>query len=356
MHTDLSMQTYEQINIAMNEIFTADNLSGLLDVFVRFPQMPYYNILLIKRQKPDATLICGKQAWLSYGGEITTKKPMTILCPEFVALEEIDEDNGSLVGRTGQLLLKPVPCFDISQVEIAPEKSEELRNTITAPNFIDALRKRNHRVMEDDVNNPKIKHPLIPSSYDFDKCFLLINPKLSPEDKQKEALKAFVMWYINNHYRGDSRIHTEIAEYLNELQDYVIEVLERYYGIAGTFEATASEIFTEPAEIKGLFLRELSNSVFVIIQLLEGKSSLTFNETMFCNIFLTTTDREEILNEADEMIHKTSATQLSQDLLAFRDLFISERTISNESIEELHRRREAQELFTFPSKTYTCNS
>lgn len=353
MLNNLLMQTYEHIDIAMKKNFTQENLSRLLDMFVKFPQMPYYNLLLILRQKPKATLICGRQAWDLYGGEIVDKNPIILLCPEFTTVEDTDNDNGSLLGKTGQLDLKAVTCYDVSQVKIDPEKSNALISKTEKPNFIDALRRHGSRVQEDDINNPKLKHALIKSKYDYDSSFLLINPRITPEEKQKEALKAFVERYIYVNYRNNEAIAPEIGTYISELQDYTIEILERYYGIAETFEVTPSDVFSETSIIQGAFLRELSNTIFTLIQYLEGKSSLTFNETMFCNTFLETPDRKRVLEVVNEMLDKTFAHQLVQDLISFRDIFISESTISDESIAELHRKKQTKELFTFPSKVYT---
>lgn len=356
MYNDLTMQACEQIEISMKKYFAPENLTELFDMFVKFPQMPYYNIFLILRQKPKAMLICGKQAWSLYGGTITSKNPIILLCPEYVEIETVDEDNSSLLGeRTGHMNLKAVPCFDISQVEISQEKKEELLMKSSAPDFIDALKRQGLRVVEDDLYKPKLKHELVKSDYNYDSNMLLLNPRISPEEKQKEAMVAYVTWYMDDNYRNNENIAPELGAYISELQDYSTEILKRYYGIADNYEVTPSSIFSESSFIQGMFLRELSNSVFTIIQAFENKSSLTFNETMFCNIFLNTTDRNAILELVNEMFDRTYNQQLLQDLIAFRDIFVSEVTISTESIEELYRKKENQELFTFPSKIYALN-
>ena len=353
MYNQLVIQAYEVIADSMKKYFTPENLPKILDMYVRFPQMPYYNLLLIAIQCPKASLICGRQAWEIYGGEIIGQKPIILLTPTFMLLDEIDEDNSTLIGKAGQLTLKASPCYDVSQVNIPEEKMLALVNKTETPNFIDALRKHNQRVLEDDINNPKIKHSLIQSVYEYDSNTLLLNPRISPEEKQKQALKAFVTRYINKTYCDVENQHNDIAKYWSELQDYATEILERYYGIAGTFETTPSELFDETSVVQGAFLRELRETVFTLIQSLDKQPSLSFNETMFCNIFLKSTDRVEILNEVNDIVDRTYSQQLLQDLLAFRQLFISKRVISDESIEELYRKKETQELFTFPSKTYS---
>ena len=355
MSSQLLMQTYEIIEKSLKKHFTPENLSGLLDMYVKFPQMPYYNLLLILEQYPNASVICGKQAWEQYGGTITGEKPIILLIPEFYLSEEIDEDNSSLLGKTGQLSLKASPCYDISQVDIQDDKKQTFIDKPVLPNVIDALRRHNQRVLDDDPANPKIKHTLISSVYDYDGNVLLLNPRLTPEEKQKQALNAFVTRYINKTYRDAANYHDEIAKYLAELQDYAAEILSRYYGISKVFEPTASGIFEETSVVQGSFLRELWETVFTIIQSLERRTILGFNETMFCNIFLISTSREEVQMEINEILDKTYSQQLLQDVLSFRDLFTSNRVISDESICELYQMKTEKKLFTFPSMVYTCS-
>ena len=50
-----------------DEAVTKDGIHKFLDAAARFPQMPWYNILLILKQMPEAEILCGIRAWKGYG-------------------------------------------------------------------------------------------------------------------------------------------------------------------------------------------------------------------------------------------------------------------------------------------------
>jgi len=102
----------------------SETLTAYLDAMVHFPSYSFGNVLLIARQKPEATNVAGMWAWNQLGRRVKRgEKGIAILAPmigksrkkrEQSETEETDAKQASLLG------FRRVYVWDVSQTEGAP--------------------------------------------------------------------------------------------------------------------------------------------------------------------------------------------------------------------------------------------
>jgi len=112
-----------QFLIEQLEAGKSEALTAFLDAMVHFPNYSFGNVLLIARQKPDATHVAGMWSWNQLGRRVKRgEKGIAILAP-MIAHKRSEETNNSDADTSGQrplLGFRRVYVWDESQTEGAP--------------------------------------------------------------------------------------------------------------------------------------------------------------------------------------------------------------------------------------------
>lgn len=109
----------EQLEAGVTAVFESDAYKAYLKCMSKFHNYSLNNTLLIALQRPDASLVCGYQAWKKDHGRQVRKgeKGIKIIapCKYKVELEEKDDDgNQKIAEYTG---FKIATVFDVAQTE-----------------------------------------------------------------------------------------------------------------------------------------------------------------------------------------------------------------------------------------------
>ena len=109
----------EQLEAGVTAVFESDAYKAYLKCMSKFHNYSLNNTLLIALQRPDASLVCGYQAWKKDHGRQVRKgeKGIKIIapCKYKVELEEKDDDgNQKIAEYTG---FKVATVFDVAQTE-----------------------------------------------------------------------------------------------------------------------------------------------------------------------------------------------------------------------------------------------
>jgi hypothetical protein len=112
-----------QFLIEQLEAGKSETLTAFLDAMVHFPNYSFGNVLLIARQKPDATHVAGMWSWNQLGRRVKRgEKGIAILAP-MIARKRGEETNNTDANSNGQrplLGFRRVYVWDESQTEGAP--------------------------------------------------------------------------------------------------------------------------------------------------------------------------------------------------------------------------------------------
>ena len=192
----------------INEVLMPKNICSFLNIVAHCYNQPYINQLLIWKQRPDATEICGVNAWKNRGRKIREgEKPIVIIIPRFEVKNpgqrKTDENGKALVEKeTGIDLWEEeptyiiaeilMPVFDVSQTEGEDIKREE-SSQITG--FIDRIIKKKMGlvVSEDDIGIiPALKTFL----YVEDDKTLYISKRLNEAEREREALRFYIHHWV----------------------------------------------------------------------------------------------------------------------------------------------------------------
>ena len=345
-----------QIGVYADETVTKDGIHKFLDVAARFPQMSWYNILLILKQMPEAEILCGIRAWKRYGAVLRQgEKPVMLLSPVAV----IGGDAGSGIGE--KLGMEPVGVYDIAQVKL-PVNAPVLKMPQLCVSLEDALRERCGLVIMEDQDGSFLRSRVVKSCVSLEERTIYIRPGLSGGVRNVELMKCYARYVAGKSVENAEDIRSRmgevqgiIGEYRDLTGDYLVYVLCKYFCLPEyPLRVVPSELFRETAERKGMFLHRLSALAFGSVKELTGEKMLGFNETMFCNLFFTEPDRERILKNLERFtIHgKPADGMIGYDLLEFqRDIGGGEK-FSDGEIRGIYEKRLARELFTFPPVIY----
>lgn len=328
-----------QIGVYADETVTKDGIHKFLDVAARFPQMPWYNILLILKQMPEAEILCGIRAWKRYGAVLRQgEKPVLLISP--VAVK--GGDAGSGIGE--KMGMEPVGVYDIAQVKL-PVNAPVLKMPQLGVSLEDALRERCGLVIIEDRDGSFLRSRVVKSCVSLEERTIYIRPGLSGGVRDVELMKCY------GRYAAGKRV--ENAE--DSAGDYLAYILCKYFHLPEyPLRVVPSELFGETAERKRRFLRGLSALAFGSVKELTGKKMLGFNETMFCNLFFTEPDRERILKNLElfTISGKPEDGMIGCDLQGFRRDIGSEEKFLDGEIRGIYEKRLARELFTFPPVMY----
>lgn len=105
-----------QLETQVADLVTGDDWSRMLDTASRFHRYSPGNVMLIMRQKPDATRVAGFQAWKGMGRSVKKgEKAIRVLAPcRYKKIDETGEESWRIGGFTTACV------FDISQTEGKP--------------------------------------------------------------------------------------------------------------------------------------------------------------------------------------------------------------------------------------------
>ena len=386
-----------QIGMYADEMVTKDGIRKFLDVAARFPQMPWYNILLILKKMPEAEILCGIRAWKRYGAVLRQgEHPVMLLSPVAVR----GGDAGSGMGK--EISMESVRVYDIAQVKLSVNvpllKMPQMNGSLE-----EALRERCGVVVMEDRDGSFLRSRVLKSCVSCEERTVYIRSGLPDGVRDVELMKCYARYAVgksveNAENKGDdtenqegterwenvksqmdaeneedsvrnedvagcvdvqensgAAVHGVIGEYQDMAGDYLAYVLCKYFHLPEyPLRMVPSELFGETAERKGCFLRELSVLAFGTVKELTGKKMLGFNEIMFCNLFFTEPDRERILKNLEQAAvpGKYADGFIVPDLLAFQRDISNEEIFSEEEIREIYGKRLARELFTFPPVIY----
>ena len=329
-----------QIGVYADETVTKDGIHKFLDVAARFPQMPWYNILLILKQMPEAEILCGIRAWKRYGAVLCQgEKPVVLLSPVAARGEDAD---GNRIGK--ELGMGFVGVYDIAQVKLSVNVPM-LKMPQLDVSLEDTLRERCGMVIMEDRDGSFLRSRVVKSCVSLEERTIYIRSGLSGGVRDVELMKCYTRYVV-----GKS---VENAE--DSAGDYLAYILCKYFHLPEyPLRVVPSELFGETAERKGHFLRGLSALAFGSVKELTGKKMLGFNETMFCNLFFTEPDKERILKNLERFTisGKSADGMIGCDFLEFRRDIGSEEKFSDREIRGIYEKRLARELFTFPPVIY----
>lgn len=101
-------------DLAYERCNTVEGLAATLDLMARFPQLTPENLFLLTEQMPEATAVCGREAWEGHYHRTVRPgaEPIVLMRPALVDIEEIQEQG---------LLYEHAHVYDVSQTENAPE-------------------------------------------------------------------------------------------------------------------------------------------------------------------------------------------------------------------------------------------
>ena len=130
-----------QFLIEQLEAGKSDALTAFLDAMVHFHNYSFGNVLLIARQKPDATHVAGMYAWNQLARRVKRgEKGIAILAPMIAAKRKNDTQADGEEGKQPSLLgFRRVYVWDVSQTEGAPLPEPE-KVTGEAGAYLDRLR------------------------------------------------------------------------------------------------------------------------------------------------------------------------------------------------------------------------
>ena len=130
-----------QYLIEQLEAGKSDALTAFLDAMVHFHNYSFGNVLLIARQKPNATHVAGMYAWNQLARRVKRgEKGIAILAPMIAAKRRNEETANSDESKQPSLLgFRRVYVWDVSQTEGAPlPEPEKVTGDVGA--YLDRLR------------------------------------------------------------------------------------------------------------------------------------------------------------------------------------------------------------------------
>lgn len=394
-----------QIGEYAGKAVAKEGIREYLDVAARFPQMPWYNILLILKQMPEAEILCGVRAWKKYGAVLRQgEKPVMLLSPVAVRLGDagsgIPGGSGSgISGRNNicgnevcgngldnrapgsgeaarngmgkELGMGAVGVYDIAQVKLAVN-SPVLKMPQMDTGLEDALRRRCGLVIMEDRDGGFLRSRALKSCISREERTVYIRPGLPDAVRDVELMKCYVKYTVGksvgdvgNQSNAGSRMDAEnkkdlaahgmIGEYQDMTGDYLVYLLCKYFHLPEyPLRVVPSGLFGETAERKGQFLCGLSALFFGAVKELTGRKMLGFNETMFCNLFFTEPDRGRILENLGPFVGSGKSVDglIVPDLLAFQRDIGREEKFSDGEIKGIYGKRLERELFSFPPVVY----
>lgn len=198
-----------------------EGIRKYLDVAARFPQMPWYNILLILEQMPEAEILCGIRAWKEYGAVLRQgEKPVMLLSPAAVRHGDTGSGipGGSGSGISGnkicadgtdsrasgsgeadgngmgeELGMGTVGVYDIAQVKLAVD-TPALKMPGLDAGLEDVLRGRCGLAIMEDREGGFLRSRAIKSCVSREERTVYIRPGLPDKVRDAELMKCYAKY------------------------------------------------------------------------------------------------------------------------------------------------------------------
>lgn len=328
-------QTVSQM---IDSMINYEKIGEYLAMQARFPQMGFENILLLLKQCPNASIVCGKGAWRRYRAKIKDgQKPIALFGPVTAPLQTDDDTENEDTDYS--IIYDVLPVYDVSQIEgtdYTNEKLSELRYTMKQPIDIILKEKYNVKIL-DDVTGDTLKK-LQNSYFNRDDDIIYLKSDLSEQDRIAELLKHYAVLAVEKQ---------DIVSYENDLAVYLGYMLAKSFLAARDRKVVSdNKIFSAGQEEKRLFLTELQHIYFEAIQELIGYRLLDFNDTVFCNIFFESCDLSTVMSEVGIAVENADTQDIKFKIKGFLEKI---HNIDEATFMKIKTYRKRQCLFTFPS-------
>lgn len=348
---ELAKQCTDLVDKTADEVFKGEGIKNLLNIMANCYNQPYYNQLLIYKQKRSASDVRGKAAWEAIGGKIKEgEKPILILNPFFglgnPGKQKKDEKGQPVFDESDGIKIPiwenepgwyfefhPVPVFDISQVsgDVKSESpvidfSECIRNglklTIVPTDDTSEFPRNSKRLFKDNENT------------------LYIRDKIPDKEKMNEFMRFCVEYKVSE---GKTCDNTDV------LMHMAIHVLSLMSGQQGNKFITnsAGKMKDKPVEEKKALLNDINLLVGSII-FESGNTYINSQETAFINHLLVTDDKTYIPVKEITVDRKIRDTH-PEIAGALRELMTEKIMMSkNECVTDLFDKKWNRQLFTYP--------
>lgn len=318
------------VTIQINKIIQPEKIEDFLWMMAKFPNMSYENILLLLQQMPEASLVCGKMAWKNLNKEIKNgERAIALFAPKIV-------ENISAEAEKGVFLYQEiVAVYDISQttyerIEVLPKQE------MISPEQV--LREHYDIAVLDDFEG---KCKLLYSVYSEKEHILYVRQGIGEQQRESEYLKWYVRLLLQEEAEKEYVLHTD------EMERFLLNVIYRHFGLIYSLDEyhCQNRLYQMKEEEKRCFLEQLSRLAQRTISQLSGQTYLSFEETVFCNVFFETEVQEDTLIYIGKTIELVVDKEMKGRL---QDFMLLVRNMNNDTYQRLYTMRMEQKLFSYP--------
>ena len=302
--------------------------------------MSVLNQAMIFLQKPDAKMVCGREAWKKMHRQVKPNAVPIVLffpCIKMKRNNDPDEEAVSpVIYREDVTYVNnylPVNAFDVENTS-GEELSDHRFNYETVT---DNIMQITGATIEYAALPPGIK-----SKYDKTGHVLYLSDTLSDrnsDEKKLETKLALVSAYLDYIYET-----YHVTDKL--LKQAILQVIYNYYGnTAYTIpEQTFKKLGQRQTADKLKFLASLQFFTSNIVQDFDGYY-LDFDETALLNSLLYTGNTQDIFILLDKVMCDVEDELLKNKILGLR---IKLMHTDSEHLMELYRHRKSQDIYTYP--------
>lgn len=321
----------EIVATQINRIIQPERMDEFLHMVANFPHMRYENVLLLLYQMPEAMVVCGKCAWRHLNTKIKEgERAIALFVPRFA--ENIVSD----IEERVFLYQEIVGVYDISQTEygkkeVLPKPEELLPEQLLRKHF-------NIAILDDYEGRCKLLY----SVYSEKEHILYMRQGIGEQQMESECLK----WYVKLLVKEEAE--KEYISYTDEMERFLLNIVYRHFGRMYSMEEChrQSKLYQSAGEEKRYFLEQLSKLAHRAVSELSGQRNLSFEETVFCNIFFETEVQEDTLLYIGKAIELAADKEMKDRL---QDFMLLVRNMNNDTYRRLYTMRMEQKLFSYPS-------
>lgn len=323
----------EILSAQINRIVQPEQIGVFLQMMAKLPHMGYENILLLLRQMPDASVVCGKVAWKCMNTEIRNgERAIAMFVPRLA--ENISTDSSEKVFLYQEI----VGVYDAAQTE---QGKIEVLPKPEIVSLEQILKERFDVIIFEDFDGTAIKNKLLQSLYSETEHILYMRKGMTEQKRELEYLKLYVRLLVQE------EAEKEYIQYTEEAERFLLNILCRHFELLYTLEECYrwSKLYQAEETEKRRFLGQLSKLVHKATSELSGQRVLSFEETALCNIFFATESQEEILLRIGTAVEFTVDKEMKDRLQEFMSLV---RDMSEETYRKLYSMRMELKLFSYP--------
>jgi len=323
----------EIVATQINRIIQPERMDEFLHMVANFPHMRYENVLLLLYQMPEAMVVCGKCAWRHLNTKIKEgERAIALFAPRFA--ENIVSD----IEERAFLYQEIVGVYDVTQTE------QGKIDVLPKPEIISLeqiLKERFDVIIFEDFDETAIKSKLLQSLYSETEHILYMGKGIAETKRELEYLKLYVRLLVQE------EAEKEYIQYTEEAERFLLNILCRHFGLLYTLEECyrRSKLYQSAWEEKRYFLEQLSKLAHRAVSELSGQRNLSFEETVFCNIFFETEVQEDTLLYIGKAIELAADKEMKDRL---QDFMLLVRNMNNDTYRRLYTMRMEQKLFSYP--------